>query len=92
MPAERILTDEQHRLAERVVAVLNEGENDADDAIRAMLSVIAATVNHHEPRPRHAEEITRFYAEWLISSGRTGREGRLTTAPAPQTIDPRFFQ
>jgi hypothetical protein len=92
MPGERILTGEQRLLAERVVELLNERENEADDAIRAMLSVVAATVNHHERRPANAEAITAFYAQWLLEIGRKGRDGLLETAPAWITIDPRMVQ
>lgn len=91
MPAERILTDQQRLLAERVVEAINHPGFEADDGIRAMISIIAATVNFHEKRPANAEAITRLYAEWLVSIGRDGREGRLQTAPAA-SFDPRMFQ
>jgi hypothetical protein len=89
---ERILTDGQRLLAERIVQTLNDGGSDADDAIRAMLSVVAATVNFHERRPANAEAVTGFYAQWLLEIGRKGREGLLEMAPAETGIDPRMFQ
>lgn len=77
----RLLTDDQVRIANAITSVLEMERADKDDAFKAMLSIIAATINKTASTKMDALAIAAGLAANLRLAIENGRAGLYEARP-----------
>ncbi|MBB3396843.1 hypothetical protein [Rhizobium sp. BK060] len=75
----RVLTDHQGEVADAIIAVLTGVE--VSDALPAICSLLAATINSHAPTHADAYTVAEGFGEQLLDLVEMGRRGQLRMAP-----------